>query len=121
MKKCNEEKEPQQACVAAEVQLMTVEQLEAIEPGVVFARGTITNHPTEGIYMVDSDIGRELFWLAKRRYDGWSIYTCWSVLPHVDPALLYQYCLDYGDKLRSKGNIVKLVPCTEEAFELYAY
>lgn len=85
--------------------------LDKIPVDTIFATGKIENSP-EGIYMTDSDKGRMLLWAAKRRIEGWCIYIHWA-----DMGL--DYVLSNGDKVSSKENIQKLVPCSEEAFKQY--
>ena len=81
-------------------------------PHACFATGTAINHP-EGLYMVNSDIGRELIWAAKRGFiDDWCIYVHWA-----DSGL--DYVLNNGDKITNARYIKQLVPCTDQAFARY--
>lgn len=85
-----------------------------MQPGVVFVSGVIENSP-EGIYMTDSDIGRNLVWAAKVGWaHDWVIYCYWE-------SAGLDYALSNGDTVCSESNIRKLVPCDEEAFKRYRY
>lgn len=82
---------------------MTIVDLLGIPSGSIFDQGVIPNSP-EGIYMTDSNIGRNLLWVAKKGYaDDWCIYTHWE-----DNGI--GFVLIQGDKVSSKQNIQKLVP-----------
>lgn len=92
--------------------MLTLDQLKAMPPFTIFAQGEAINSPDD-IYMVNSDIGRKLLWIAKRGeiYD-WAIYIHWE-----DKGL--DYVIEQGDKIRDNTNIQKLVPCTDEALKMY--
>lgn len=94
--------------------MLTLQQLKDMEPGSVFAKGITQNSP-EGIYMIDSNIGKELTWVAKRGgIHDWAIYIHWSENGE-------QYVIEHGDKVNSETNIKKLVPCDEQAFGMYRF
>lgn len=90
---------------------LTVEQLEAMEPGV-FAQGTVADNPT-GVNMTNSD--KLLRWVAVRgNAPDWKIYIHWATSD-------YEFVRTNGDKVTNAENIKKLVPCTDEAFAEYRY
>lgn len=93
--------------------MLTLEKLHVIKPGTIFAQGVAENSPA-GLYMVDSDIGKKLLWIAKKGYgyDDWVIYCHWE-----ENGL--EYVKERGDKVSDKDNIQKLVPCDEKVLELY--
>ena len=86
--------------------MLTLEKLKEMEPGM-FARGVFKYDQVQsGIY------GK---WIASRGgiYD-WAIYAGyeeWS----------YERVKDHGDKITTESVIKRLVPCTDEAFEMYRY
>lgn len=93
--------------------ILTLQKLKDL-PESVFASGIVENSP-EGIYMTDSDLGRELIWVAKRgQIHDWCIYLHWA-----DNGA--NYAEQFGDKLRNVENIKKLVPCESEAMEMYRF
>lgn len=92
--------------------MLTLDLLKSMEPDSIISWGIIPNHP-EGLYMTDSNIGKELIWVAKRGgYHDWAIYTHWAE-KGID------YVLTNGDKVTTDSNIKKLVPCDEEALRMY--
>lgn len=95
--------------------MMTFLEFQRIEPGTMFAQGIALNQPG-GLYMESAPHlqGKELQWVAKKGYgyDDWSIYCHWA-----EHGL--QYVLDHGDKVTSRENILKLVPCDEEMLSHY--
>jgi len=94
--------------------MLTVQDLKEMKPGTVFASGEVENSP-EGIYMTNSDIGRKLLWLAKRGgIHDWAIYIHWA-----DNGM--EYVKERGDKVKSRSNIKKLVPCDDSAFAMYRF
>lgn len=94
--------------------MLTLEQLNTLPPQTVFAKGITTNDP-EGIYMTDYRKGDTLLWMAIRgAIHDWCIYIYWEELGE-------EFCLCNGDKVSSKDNIKKLVPCDEKAFSKYRY
>lgn len=108
--------------------MLTVDKLKAMEPNERFAMGITTNSP-EGVYMTDSNIGREMLWVAKRGYiHDWAIYIHWAT---TNPGRFEmglelipttpEYVIQYGQKIIIKENIKKLVECSDEAFALYRF
>ena len=83
-----------------------------MKPGENIADGLATDSP-EGIHMTGS--GAELRWLAVRGgIHDWTIYCHRS-----EKSLLYiKKC---GDKVSVGCTIRKLVPCDDEAFNMYRY
>jgi hypothetical protein len=93
--------------------MLTRLKLSNIPQGEIFASGEIENSP-DGLYMVNSNIGRKLLWIAKKGYgyNDWAIYCHW-----LENGI--EYIKEYGDKVISKENIQKLVPCEEDVYQLY--
>lgn len=93
-------------------EVLTVEALEAMEPGTVFAEGVIENSPA-GLYMSNENIGKKLLWVAKRGMGipDWAIYTHWEERGR-------EFVLQQGDKVM-RDNAKKLVRCTDAALNMY--
>lgn len=92
--------------------ILTIDKLKAIPPGTIFSEGITSNDP-EGIYMTDSNVGRKLYWVAKRgEIHDWTIYIHWADKGR-------QFVIDAGDKVTGEANIKKLVPCDDEAYKIY--
>lgn len=93
---------------------LTTKDLESMEPGTVFAHGTVINSPEGGIYMTESDVGRMLMWAAVRGHGipDWTVYIHWA-----DRGL--DYVINNGDKIINQDNVKALVPCSDEAFKWY--
>lgn len=93
--------------------MLTLKELKAIPPGEVFATGVLPNSE-EGLYMTND--GGELRWIAKKGfgYNDWAIYCYWAN-QDVD------WIKNHGDKVTSKDNIQKCVPCSEECLNLYRF
>lgn len=91
--------------------MLTLRQLEDMPDGIIFAHGETVNSP-EGINM--SNDGRSLHWVAKRGdgYHDWAIYIG---IASWDDELIKTN----GDKVTGEDNIKKLVPCDNEAYEMY--
>ena len=65
--------------------------------------------------MTNSEIGREMIWVAKRGYiHDWAIYITWKTNG-------LDYCISNGDKLFNPNVIRRLVPCDDEAFKMYRF
>jgi len=83
--------------------------LEEMKPGI-FASGCTTDD-SEGINMSNS--GKPLRWVAVRGgIPDWTIYIGEATLLEVAHG---------GDKVISENNIKKLVPCDDEAFNMYRF
>jgi hypothetical protein len=94
--------------------MLTLDQLKAMPPGIVFAQGEVENSP-EGVYMTKSFPGRKLKWVAKRGgIHDWAIYIHWADND-------YEYVKCHGDKITYEKEIKKLVPCDHDAFKMYRY
>jgi len=93
---------------------MTFEELQALPSGEVFATGELPNSP-EGIYMTTDHVDQLLRWVAKKGwgYSDWAIYCHWAEIHDVE------WIKEHGDKVTSKINIQRCVPCTEEMFKHY--
>lgn len=90
--------------------MLTLKKLKEMEPGTIFDSGLIVDSP-EGINMTNSK--KMLKWVAVRGgIHDWCIYCHWSIVSH-------DYVKRHGDKIYSKDNIKKLVPCDDEAFKMY--
>lgn len=93
---------------------LTMAILQAVKPGEVFARGIVANNP-DGIYMTNSNLNRNMLWVAKRgQIADWAIYLHWEDMGEA-------YVIASGDKLKGKADIQRLVPCDDEAFIAYRY
>lgn len=80
--------------------------------GQIFAKGEIEDNPL-GVNMSNSD--KMLKWIAKKGYaDDWCIYVHWSESG-------FDFVESNGDKVISKDNIQRLIPCTENVFKKYRY
>lgn len=91
---------------------MTLKEFEQIPDGTIFATGVLPNS-LEGIFMTNS--GGELRWIAKKGYgNDWTIYCHWA---HSS----IDYIEQSGDKVSSKGNILKCLPECELILNLYCY
>ncbi len=94
--------------------MLNIEEFNKIMAGDVFAKGEIENSP-EGIYMTNSSKYKMLGWVAKKGFgNDWSIYTHWAEKG-------YEFIESNGDKVYSKANIQKLVPCTDAVMKLYRF
>lgn len=94
--------------------MLTLEQLKAMPKGCAFATGTIENSP-EGFFVTRDNPGKLIRWVAKRGgIHDWTIYYYWEDWD-------MQRVLDYGDKVLNKEVIRKMVPCNDEAFNMYRF
>lgn len=92
--------------------LMTLEEFNQLIDGEIFATGLSPNSP-EGIFMTDIHQGDDLRWIAIKGYGfDWAIYCYWETAS-------IEYIKSQGQKVASKQNIQKCVPCSEEVFNLY--
>lgn len=95
--------------------MLTLEKLKAMQPDTVFAQGVIEDSP-KGINI--GNTGKELKWVAIRGgIHDWAIYAD-SPYESKDS---FEEVAKYGNKVISKENIIKLVPCDEETFKMYRY
>lgn len=91
--------------------MLTKEEYDKFAIDTVFRSGITSNSPS-GVYMVDTNLDRLLGWVAIKEQHGWNIYTHW-----VENG--YEYIKRSGDKIIDRANICKLVPCTDEVYNLY--
>jgi hypothetical protein len=111
------------------MKLITVDQLDQMEPHSIFAKGTFIDSP-EGVNM--SNTGKEVRWVAVRGgIHDWAIYSqnpyyIDDFSPEV-MAVGYSGVWDWekikeeGDKVHQEDNIRKLVPCDDGALALYRH
>jgi hypothetical protein len=93
---------------------MTLEEFNKIPDGEVFATGVLPNSP-EGIYMTGEHFGESLKWIAIKGYaHDFAIYYHWFYYSE-------EYIKEQGQKVTSKGNILKCIPCDEEVINLYRF
>ena len=93
--------------------MLTLEKLKEMKPKTRFAQGYIEDS-VEGINM--SNTGKTIKWVAVRgSIHDWSIYTD---NPH-QPQNSFEMVAMQGDKVSFEGNIKKLVPCDDAAFQMY--
>lgn len=109
--------------------MLTTDQLDAMPPGHIFARGEIVDAP-EGAHMAGT--GKMMRWVAVRGdVADWAIY---SQNPHYidsdDPLVIecgYNGVWDWekirqeGDKIGGVQNIKNCVPCDDAALARYRY
>lgn len=92
--------------------MMTLEEFITLPFDKVFAKGILPNS-SEGIYMTDYGQGNLLKWVAKKgRINDWAIYCFWN-------EMTFSFIETNGDKVHSKENIQKCIPCSEEVLKLY--
>ncbi len=90
---------------------MTIEQFEKIPLGI-FAKGEIIDDET-GINLTRSH--QILKWVAVKGFaNDWAIYAHWATGS-------YDFVEVSGDKVQSKENIQKVVPCTDEVYARYRH
>ena len=92
--------------------MLILQELKDMKPFSIFASGETTDN-SSGINMSNS--GRTLKWVACRGgIHDWAIYVGTDSQSDED-------IQDYGDKVTSEYNIKKLVPCDNDAFQMYRY
>jgi len=92
--------------------MLTLQMLKDIKPNTIFATG-IAKDEAGGLHMANT--GRELRWIATRGgIHDWAIYCHFSDRTE-------EWIKSYGDKVNSAEHIKRLVPCDNEAFEMYRY
>jgi hypothetical protein len=85
---------------------LTLQKLQEMEQGTIFASGIITDPRLHG---------EPVRWLAKRgRIHDWAIYY------HFEHKSL-QWVEDFGDKCHTTSVIKDLVPCDDEALKMYRF
>jgi hypothetical protein len=90
--------------------MLTIQKLKDMEPGTIIAQGTCMDNEY-GINATRS--GRLLRWVAVRGgIHDWTIYYHWA-------SESLEFVKAHGDKLFNLDTIRRLVPCDDEAFEIY--
>ena len=85
---------------------LTIEKLKEMNPGI-FKTGVTRDDTIER--------GTKLKWVAVRGgIHDWAIY-------YDKAEMSDEYVRDRGDKFTNKDTIRQLVPCDEEAFDMYRY
>ena len=87
-------------------EILTLQKLKDMEPFAIIATGITTNPILHN---------EPVRWVAKRG----EIYD-WALYYHYDFNTV-QYVMEYGDKCFTKSVIKELVPCDEEAFNMYRF
>ena len=96
------------------IEKLTLEQLKEMSEGI-FAQGEVVDGPG-GCNVART--GKMIKWVAVRgNIHDWAIYTDNPYSPQYS----FEAVRNIGDKISSEENIRKLVPCTDEAFEMYRY
>lgn len=91
---------------------LTLQMLKDMEPETIFATGVVIDNPS-GINMTNSD--EKLRWVACRGgIHDWAIYI------HI-AGYDEDWVKRHGDKVHSYEHIKKLVPCDDEAIEMYRH
>ena len=89
---------------------LTLEIFTYLLQGEIFARGVTTDN-VEGVNMSNS--GKQLRWVAVKGWrEDWCIYIHWATSE-------FDYVSKSGDKVINEVNIRKLIPCSDEVFQLY--
>lgn len=92
--------------------MLTLKQLKDMPDRIVFAHG-VTTDDANGINMANT--GNQLRWVAKRgQIHDWAIYIHFAIYDD-------NWIKAHGDKVTGEHHIKKLVPCDDEAFEMYRY
>lgn len=92
--------------------MLTIQKLKDMEPHTIFASGTVVDGP-EGVNMSNS--GSMLRWVACRGgIHDWAIYIHHAEYPE-------SWIQRSGDKVHNATHIRELVPCDDEAFEMYRH
>lgn len=90
--------------------MLTLQQLKDMEPSIIFATGETTDG-YDAVNMYGK--GQELRWVAVRGgIHDWAIYIAPSDWNEEDIKRM-------GDKVHNRQSIKKLVPCDDEALEMY--
>lgn len=93
--------------------IFTLEEFNSFPNNAPFGIGKAINSP-EGIFMTSDNIGKELVWAAVKGEGDWCIYVAWA-----EKGL--KYTIREGDKVTSKENVLKLIPCNEEVLKKYRF
>jgi len=92
--------------------ILTLQALKDMAPDTIFATG-VTTDDENGINITSS--GEALRWVAVRGgIHDWTIYAHYSSWSE-------EAIRQNGDKVYSEDHIKKLVPCDDEAFNMYRF
>jgi hypothetical protein len=90
--------------------MLTVQLLKELLPDTIFASGFAKDAPG-GLNMRGT--GRKLRWVATRGgIHDWAIYCYWNGFSD-------EYIQQHGDKVHDLETVKSLVPCDQEALEMY--
>lgn len=91
--------------------MLTLKELKDMKPQTIFQ------------FKAGSNGQRTFMWIAKRGgIHDWAIYTSLNAIPMVDFwAGNAEGIAAHGDKLFDEKLIKELVPCDDEAFDMYRY
>ena len=93
--------------------ILSMQVFNSIKPGEVIAQGVANNHPN-GLYMTDSNFGRELRWVALKGYaNDWCLYCHWAN-EHTWEGVIHQ-----GDKIMSNIFIRNVLDVDDEVMKRY--
>ena len=96
---------------------ITLQMLKDMPPHKMFAWGNLFDSPNN---INISNTGKELGWCAIRGViHDWAIYV--QPVYAVDEDWDYHKIARMGDKIYNKKYIRMLVPCDDEALEMYRY
>lgn len=96
------------------MKILTLQQLKEMPQGI-FAQGEATDNP-DGINMTNT--GKTIKWVAVRgNIHDWAIYSSNPYSQNQE----FEDVLRVGDKVHDKDTVKKLVPCDEEALEMYRH
>jgi hypothetical protein len=94
--------------------LLTKEEFDKIPHGACF-RELVLPNDTTGIFMTDHRLGDDLRCIAVKGHgNDWAIYTHWAEMNA-------EFIRLRGNKVHTEPNIRRVVPCTDEVFNLYRY
>tara|TARA_R100001082_G_C4272992_1_gene120565 strand:- start:300 stop:608 length:309 start_codon:yes stop_codon:yes gene_type:complete len=101
--------------------MIDLKKFKEIPHGSIFSQGVFIDSDEDGyidglptIHAQDTK-GKKMSWVAtKGQIDDWAVYYHFFT-EDTD------YVKDSGLKLYNENNIKKLVPCTDEVFELYRF
>lgn len=116
------------------INMLTVEKLKAMKDGEIFVKGELYDHYEDHPSLPSCDLattGETVRWVAVR----WKWYHDWAVyaqnpyyINSTDPEVLvigysgvrdWDKIADIGDKIGRLDHVEKLVPCDDDALQLY--
>jgi len=91
--------------------MLTLERLKQLGDNEIFLKGEVVDSP-DGVNMTNS--GRQLAWVAVagNGYPDWTIYCHWSERSS-------EWIAKHGDKITREEWVKKLVPCNDEAYQMF--